>query len=86
MKMRGKLLKGPATLLDATVEIPDETGSYQDRLEQALVAVCKQLHSSVPMWLTKNTREYVQFRRTFFHADQFNEPVLFDRMEVIVEE
>lgn len=86
MIMRGKLLKGPAILKDMTITVDDSVGSYQDRLEQSLVAVCKALSVSVPMWLSKNTREYVTFRRTFFNADQFNEVVLFDKMEIVVEE
>jgi hypothetical protein len=41
----------------------------------------------VPLWLTKNTREYVRFRRTSFNADQFFNTVHFDRFEIrIIEE
>jgi hypothetical protein len=86
MKMNGRLFHGPAVLKDATAEVPDESGSYQDKLESLLVEVCRELGVSVPMWLSKNTKEYVRFHRTSFGQDQFFDPVLFDRMEIRVEE
>ncbi len=86
MKMNGRLFHGPSVLLEVTAEVPDDAGGYQDRLEQLLIDVCRGLSISVPMWLSKNTKEYVRFRRTSFGSDQFFEPVLFDRMEIRVEE
>ncbi len=86
MKMNGRLFKGPTVLVDASREVPDSEGGYQDRLERLLVEVSRELGVPVPMWLTKNTREYVRFRRTSFNQDQFFEAVLFDRMEIRVEE
>ena len=86
MKMDGRLFKGPTVLATAGCEVPDNEGGYQDRLERLLVLVSHELGASVPMWLTKNTREYVRFRRTSFGEDQFFEPVLFDRMEIRVPE
>lgn len=86
MRMNGRLLHGPAVLKDVTAEVPDDSGGYQDRLEALLVEVCRELGTAVPMWLSKNTKEYVRFRRTSFGSDQFFEPVLFDRLEIRVEE
>ncbi len=86
MKMNGRLFKGPTMLISVSCEVPDGEGGYQDRLEHLFVDVSKELGVSVPMWLTKNTREYVRFHRTSFNPDQFFEPVLFDRMEIRVEE
>jgi hypothetical protein len=86
MKMNGRLFHGPTVLRDVTAEVPDGIGGYQDRLEQLLVDVCRELSVAVPMWLTKNTKEYVRFRRTSFGSDQFFEQVHFDRMEIRVEE
>jgi hypothetical protein len=52
-----------------------------------LLEVCRLLSVEVPLWLTKNTREYVRFRRTSFNADQFFNAVHFDRFEIrIIEE
>ena len=86
MKMNGRLFHGPAVLREVTAEVSDGTGGYQDRLEQLLVEVCRGLSVAVPMWLSKNTKEYVRFRRTSFGKDQFFEEVHFERMEIRVEE
>ena len=86
MKMNGRLFFGPSVLKETTAEVADDDGKYQDRLENLLVAVCRELGVSVPMWLSKNTKEYVRFRRTSFGNDQFLDPVLFDRMDIRVED
>ena len=83
--MIGKLIKGTTILDEKVYEIDDQDGSYQDRLEKCLVEICRLLSIEVPLWLTKNTREYVSFRRTSFNADQFFNPVIFERFEIMVE-
>lgn len=85
MRMIGKLIKGTTILNERICEIDDSEGSYQDRLEKCLVEVSRLLGIEVPLWLTKNTREYVAFRRTSFNADQFFNPVIFERFEIMVE-
>ena len=85
MRIVGKLIKGTITLSEQVYEIDDNEGSYQDRLEKSLVGVCGLLKIEVPLWLSKNTREYVRYRRTSFNADQFMNPVLFERFEIKVE-
>lgn len=85
MRMIGKLIKGTTVLDEKVYEISDDEGSYQDRLEKCLVEICRLMAIEVPLWLTKNTREYVAFRRTSFNADQFLNPVLFERFEIRVE-
>lgn len=85
MKMSGKIIKGTTTLMERTYEIDDMEGTYQDRLEKCLVELCALLSIEVPIWLTKNTREYVRFRRTSFNADQFFNPVVFERFEIKLE-
>lgn len=85
MRMIGKLIKGTTVLNEKVYDINDNEGSYQDRLEKCLVEVCALLTIEVPLWLTKNTREYVSFKRTSFNADQFFNPVIFERFEIKVE-
>jgi len=82
MKLTGKLIKGTTTLMEKTYEVDDSEGTYQDRLEKCLVELCNLLSIEVPMWLSKNTREYARFRRTSFNADQFFNPVFFERFEI----
>lgn len=85
MRTVGKLIKGTTIIAQQVYEIDDSEGSYQDRLEKSLVGVCDLLKIEVPLWLSKNTREYVRFRRTSFNADQFFNPVIFERFEIMVE-
>lgn len=85
MRMIGKLIKGTTVLSEKVYEVDDDEGTYQDRLEKCLVEICRLLAIEVPLWLSKNTREYVAFRRTSFNADQFFNPVLFERFEIKVE-
>ncbi|NLX64085.1 MAG: hypothetical protein GX022_04830 [Clostridiaceae bacterium] len=85
MRIVGKLIKGTITLSEQVYEVDDNEGSYQDRLEKSLVGVCSLLKIEVPIWLSKNTREYVRYRRTSFNADQFINPVFFERFEIKVE-
>ncbi len=86
MRMTGKLYKGSSVLDERVVDVDDDEGTYQDRLEKCLFEVCRLLAIEVPIWLTKNTREYVRFRRTSFNADQFFNAVHFDRFEIRIME
>lgn len=85
MKMVGRLIKGTTTLSERVYIVNDYEGSYQDRLEKCLMEICGLLGIEVPLWLSKNTREYVSFRRTSFNADQFFNPVIFERFEIKIE-
>lgn len=85
MRMSGKLIKGTTTLDEKIYELEDTQGSYQDQLERCLVEICCLLNIEVPIWLKKNTREYVRFKRTSFNADQFFNPVIFERFEIRIE-
>lgn len=81
MKLNAKIMKG------AQIVIEDEAvfngqGRYQQQLEHCLIELCKNMGISVPMWIGKNTREFVRFKWTSFNADQFFEKVYFDRFEI----
>jgi hypothetical protein len=82
LKLAGKLVKGTQTINEATCENSDASVSVTERLEQCLVGLCRELDIPVPLWLEKNTREFIQFRRTFFFEEQFTEKVYFDRFEI----
>ena len=82
MKLTGKLIKGTLTINETSAENANASISITERLEQCLIEVCKGLDIPVPLWLEKNTREFVQFRRTIFFAEQFTEKVHFDRFEI----
>ena len=82
MKLNGKIIKGTVVLRDETVEIVDHTLDYRSLLEKCLVELCKTMGIAVPMWLQKNTKEYVRYRKTWFTDEQFLEPVNFDRLDI----
>lgn len=85
MKLNAKIIKGTAILMEEE-SVLNGQGRFQKQLEASLVEVCGKLGISVPLWVGKNTREFVRFKWTAFHADQFFEPVRFDRFEIRLEE
>ena len=82
MKIIGKLIKGTAIVSEKVVEKDDENVSFRELLEANLIALCKELDISVPLWLKRNTTEFAKFRRTSFTKEQFIESVKFDRFEI----
>lgn len=85
MKIIGKLIKGTAIISEKVVDKEDNKSSFKELLEGNLIALCKELDISVPLWLKRNTTEFVRFRRTSFTKDQFIDCVKFDRFEIKLE-
>jgi hypothetical protein len=81
MKLHAKIIKGTKTLAEEELFF-SEHESFQKQLEQCFIELCRKMGVSVPLWLRKNTREFVRFGRTSFNSDQFLEPVDFDRFEI----
>ena len=87
MILHGRLVKGHKTIYQKSIE--DTCGpssDFRDKLENCLLAMCKDADIPVPMWLTKNTAELGMFKKTDFFAAQFTEPVKFDRFEIKIAE
>jgi len=82
LRLSGRLIKGTMVLGEAEVENTESGITYTERLERSLIELCKKLDIPVPIWLEKNTREFVMFRRTFFFDGQFTEKVAFDMFEI----
>ncbi len=85
MKLTGRLIKNTAIIKEAVIEKDDETASYTDLLEECLIGLCRELDIQVPLWLKKNTAEFVKYHRTFFTKEQFMENVRFERFEIKLE-
>ncbi len=85
MKILGKLIKGTAIVGEKVVEKEDENVSFRELLEANLISLCKELDISVPLWLKRNTTEFVKFRKTSFTTEQFIDSVKFDRFEIKLE-
>ena len=82
MQLEGTVLKGDSRLGMETIEILEESDSFSHNLDQALFKLCKILNIPLPLWLKKNTREFVRFRQTSFFPDQFTEEVKFDQFYI----
>jgi hypothetical protein len=84
LKLNGKLIIGTKILKETTVEIEThgEETSFRENLEDCLISLCKELDIQVPMWLKKNTTEFVNYGRTSFTDEQFFEKVDFQRFEI----
>lgn len=85
MKLIGKLIEGTTVVSEKVVEKEDMDISFRDLLEANLIALCKEMDISVPLWLKRNTTEFAKFRKTFFTRDQFVESVKFDKFEIKIE-
>lgn len=85
MKLVGKLIKGTNIISEKVVEKEDNNASFRELLEANLIDLCKELDISVPLWLKRNTTEFVRFRKTSFAKDQFVESVNFDRFEIKID-
>jgi hypothetical protein len=82
IKLEGKLFKANLMIADQTVTADGDGASFVRELEQALILLCKALEIPIPLWLSKNTREFAAFHQTIFFADQYTEPVTFDRFQI----
>ena len=65
-----------------TVEMPEDPRPFSQRLESALISMCKDHDIPVPMWMKQNTKEFAAFRQTIFFADQYVQKVRFDRFQI----
>lgn len=82
MVLFGRLILETRTIKEAFYEVSDEKASFRDRLEECLIGLCRELDISVPLWLKKNTTEFIQYRTTFFTKEQFMENIKFDKFEI----
>lgn len=80
MKVEAKLFWGnkPGPCMDVADE--DASRPFHKQMERCLLELCKGLNIPIPVWMPQNTRELGRFRRTTFTAEQFLEPVSFDRL------
>lgn len=85
MRLYGRPIYDNYALTEVMVSNTDESLSFHQQLEKCLLAVCRELDISVPIWLDKNTTEFACFRRTFFMKDQFIDNIKFDKLEIQIE-
>lgn len=83
MELYGRIVKGHKTIYQKNVcDACAPQAGFRDRLEDCLLALCRDADIPVPIWLSKNSSELSRFGKTGFYAEQFTEPVTFDRFEI----
>ncbi|MDQ2085148.1 hypothetical protein RBH29_01695 [Herbivorax sp. ANBcel31] len=85
MILTGKLYRENKIIKESKIDRRGQEKSFRDELEDTLINLCRELDIPVPLWLDKNTSEFVRYRKTFFTKDQFVEKVKFDRFEIRAE-
>lgn len=86
MRLYGKLIKETKIIKETFVEQADENAPFRDQLEDCLIRLCRELDVPVPMWLSKNTKDFGKHHWTFFTKEHFVEKVKFDRFEIRIEQ
>jgi hypothetical protein len=82
VKLEGKVFRANLLVSEAVVERADDSTRLVPRLERCLIDLCHQLEIPIPLWLAKNTREFARFHQTLFFAEQYTEPITFDRFQI----
>ena len=82
MLIYGKLIKKNMILTEEKAEYTDSDMTFQQKLTNCLIDICKKMDIQVPIWMNKNTKELAKFNKTFFTDEQFMEKVYFERFEI----
>jgi len=87
MIVSGRIVKGHKTIYRKSIaDTCPRPSDFHDKLENCLLALCRDADIPAPMWLAKNTAELARFNKAVFYAEQFAETVGFDRFEIKIEE
>jgi len=81
-KLEGRLFLGNRMTEIYSVEMKDDDRPVSQRLEEALIELCRIADIPVPMWMKKNTGEFAAFRQTIFFREQYTDKVRFDRFQI----
>lgn len=79
MRIEGRLMVSNHIIAIKEVDYENPELAFTQELSEALILLCKELSIPVPMWLSKNTKEFAHFHSTYFEAEQFYDQVNFDR-------
>lgn len=83
MRLEGSIYKRDSILDLQSVEVSEDAQiPLSKRWDIALLALCKNMNVPIPIWLNKNSREFVNFHQTIFTPEQFAEEVHFDIFQV----
>lgn len=84
IRLEGKVYRGSALIAMDTQPLDEKhrDAGFSKRLDVALTVLCKRMGVPLPIWLNKNTKQFIRFRQTVFQPDQFAEKVAFDQFQI----
>jgi hypothetical protein len=82
MRLEGRIFRQNIMIREAIVEQPETGARFIKLLDDALIHLCRQIESPLPIWLEKNTHEFARFHQTIFFDGQFTERIDFDRFQI----
>lgn len=82
MILEGSLYMSNIMVAQATVEVENGDQRFSKVVEMCLLRLVRELDIPIPLWLTKNTKEFARFHQTIFFRESFSETVKFDRFRI----
>ncbi len=82
LRVWGIIRKKNKILQDMVAEYPGDDISEMDMLHECIQQICYEFDLQRPIWLSKNQREYGEYRRIVLTQDNFIEPIDFDALEL----
>lgn len=79
MQIEVQLFSGNQLIATQLCTCAEEQLPFHKKMEACLLDACRVLGAPIPIWMDKNTQELGAFHQTTFTAEQFLEPVRFDR-------
>ena len=82
MKLWGTVRKNNEIIRQHTIEYAGLTRGMAEGWDELIGPLCHELDLSRPVMLKKHLKELEDFSRVVFRADDFMEPVDFDKFEI----
>ncbi len=85
-RLWGKIIKDTHMIQDSVIE-DDSDDTRTHKIFRGLDTLCEQFNIARPIWLDSNIKDFKQFRKVRFNADNFIDTYPFDYLEIqIIEE
>lgn len=82
MILEGSLYTSNIMIAQVTVEVEAGDQRFSKVVEACLLKLVRELNIPIPLWLSKNTKEFAHFHQTLFFRESFAETVKFDRFRI----
>lgn len=82
MRLELKTFLSDRLLVQHAEPLPATEAGFTKDLEAALVAGCHAIEAPIPLWMSRNTKEFAAFHQTVFFDEQFLEKTRFDRLQI----